>query len=283
MKKYKLLKYSLVTLIMLFLQFLKPLYLLAGSGNTNKNYVNIHQDSSYLYIDANGIPNHETGQFPGKGNPHAISEQNYHFKVIKNPQFADQNTIISNNNVGVALNGIPFDPGTAECYGKRQGRGHGYCQWRYEAIVSGSKKLGLDNSNAHVQPNGAYHYHGIPTKLLPFLEQQGDIIHVGYAADGFRIFVSKSNSYKPSYVLKHGTRSIGGEYDGTFTQDFEYSAGSGNLDECNGIEISGEYAYFVTDRFPFVPRCLKGNPDKSFFHNSGDHHHKKSYQDGNEK
>ena len=35
-------------------------------------------------------------------------------------------------------------------------------------------------------------------------------------------------------------------------------SGHGDLDECNGIEIDGEYAYFLTDTFPYVPRCLMG-------------------------
>ena len=28
------------------------------------------------------------------------------------------------------------------------------------------------------------------------------------------------------------------------------------MDECNGIEVEGEFAYFLTDTYPFVPRCL---------------------------
>lgn len=46
--------------------------------------------------------------------------------------------------------------------------------------------------------------------------------------------------------------------DGTFLEDWEYVAGSGDLDECNGIIIDGTYAYFLTGGFPYVPRCLNG-------------------------
>ncbi len=55
---------------------------------------------------------------------------------------------------GVALNGLPLDPGTAEFW-------HNDPNWNYEAM-SGKMDLGLDENNAHVQPNGAYHYHGLP-------------------------------------------------------------------------------------------------------------------------
>ena len=36
---------------------------------------------------------------------------------------------------------------------------------QYEAL-SGAVPLGIDANNAHVQPTGAYHYHGVPTGLL---------------------------------------------------------------------------------------------------------------------
>ena len=46
---------------------------------------------------------------------------------------------------------------------------------------------------------------------------------------------------------------------------FEYVAGSGDLDQCNGrIGVTPEfpdgiYHYMVTDDFPFFSRCLKGD------------------------
>ena len=50
---------------------------------------------------------------------------------------------------GVALNGVPFDPGTAEYWENDRSS-----DWRYDAL-SGKINLGLDQNNAHVQPNGA--------------------------------------------------------------------------------------------------------------------------------
>lgn len=46
--------------------------------------------------------------------------------------------------------------------------------------------------------------------------------------------------------------------DGTFVSDWIYVESVGQLDECNGIEINGEYGYFITDEYPYVSRCLKG-------------------------
>lgn len=44
--------------------------------------------------------------------------------------------------------------------------------------------------------------------------------------------------------------------------------GSGDLDECNGrvgdTPLHGQtYTYFLTDTFPYMPRCFRGTPDPS--------------------
>ena len=55
-----------------------------------------------------------------------------------------------------------------------------------------------------------------------------------------------------------------GQYDGTFIDDYEFIAGSGDLDECNGMMRAGVYGYYVTDSFPWVLGCFKGTPNLSF-------------------
>lgn len=46
--------------------------------------------------------------------------------------------------------------------------------------------------------------------------------------------------------------------DGTYDLDWEFQEGLGNLDSCNGAYVDGEYGYFITEDFPFGPRCLNG-------------------------
>ena len=230
-----------------------------------KNMVQVTKDENYRYIKSNGIPNHVTGAFPNRGNPNSISAQNHSYRVPLKPQKND-NIRSHSGIVGVALNGIPFEPGTAECYGKERGSSPiSECEWREEAIVNGKGRLGLDQNNAHVQPTGSYHYHGVPHGLLEILDKQ-DLVYVGFAADGFPLVVSRSDQYKPSYRLKSGERPDGpqGTYTGKYTADFEYVAGLGDLDQCNGIEMSEVYVYFVTETFPYAPRCLRGTADSSF-------------------
>jgi len=243
--------------------------------------VTISKDGATRVIRANGIPNHAVGQFPNPGNPNTISPQNYTFRMPLYPTTNAAFTPIRMQAIGVAINGVPFDPGTAEFWNHDRTSG-----WHIEAFIGSRKTLGLDQNNAHVQPNGAYHYHGIPTGLVAALGGGREkMTLLGYAADGFPIYgplaydkahdpSSSLRTMKPSWQLKRGGRpggnGPGGTYDGTYTQDFEFLDGSGDLDEANGrVGITpeypqGTYYYVATETFPFYPRLMKGNADPSF-------------------
>jgi len=241
--------------------------------------VTITVENDVRVIRSNGIPNHETGQFPGKGNPNTIAPQRYEFRVPANPQVADHATPLRMQPFGVAVNGVVFDPGAAEWWNGDRNSG-----WQYEPLMMAPLYLGADASHAHVQPNGAYHYHGIPTALVQVLTGGKEkMVIVGWAADGFPIYnnlghtdpkdaASPLKTLKSSYRVKSGKRpgGPGGAYDGKFLADYEYAAGIGDLDECNGrFEVTpdypqGVYHYVLTEQFPYVPRQFRGTPDPSF-------------------
>lgn len=241
------------------------------------NEVTITVEGDYRYIRSNGLPDHETGDFPNANNPNTISEQDYEYRVPKNPEIADEVTQNELSPFGVAINGIPFDPGAAEFWNNDRDSG-----WQYEAL-SGAINLGLDEHNAHVQPTGAYHYHGLPTALIANQSQYRHSKLIGYAADGFPIYAlygytapndgsSPVKKMVSSYRVKSGSRSggPGGDYDGTYVEDYEYVVGLGDLDECNGrLTVTPEYpnasyVYFITDSYPYIPRCFRGTKDPSF-------------------
>lgn len=220
-----------------------------------RNLVEITEDERYRYIKSNGIPDHTTGTFPNRSNPNAISAQNHDYRVSLKPRRKMASLVWR-------LMVFRLSRVRRSVMGRR-------VEAVLTPIVNGTGKLGLDSSNAHVQPTGAYYYHGIPRGLLGALPK-GDIVHVGYAADGFKLLVSRSGAYKPSYRLKSGVRlgaGPGGRYDGTYTADYAYAAAKvGDLDECNGgyVDELRAYAYFLTEGFPFAPRCLMGSVDSSF-------------------
>jgi hypothetical protein len=244
-------------------------------------------------VTSNSIPDHLVGDFPNVGNPNEIDEVDINYNLAMRVAAEDPDKFSSNAAplVGISLGGILFDPMTAEVYNNDRNSG-----WNYEALTIGSSSntslagaigyLGSDCNNAHVQPNGKYHYHGMPEELVSNLLQAAgnslddpDMVMVGYAADGFPIYarygyVDAMNptsgvvSLEGSYELKSGTRlsGPGGSYDGTFNQDWEYLAGSGDLDACNGRYgvtpeyPNGIYHYYVTDDYPFIQRCVWGEP-----------------------
>lgn len=241
--------------------------LIDSAGAITGTRITIEGDARVVRSD--GLPDHATGAFPNSGNPNRIQAQDHLFRMTLKPALAAQPTWIKLGRFGVALNGIPFDPGAAEYWERNPRSG-----WQYEAM-SGAIPLGLDQNHAHVQPNGAYHYHGIPQGLLAKLARKGQPTLVGYAADGFPVYVAGgAEKLSSSYRLRKGERSggPGGRFDGTFVEDWEFVAGSGTLDECNGRSGAtpeypkGTYYYALTEGFPFIPRCVKGTPDRTFVH-----------------
>jgi hypothetical protein len=254
------------------------------SAQAESNRVQVEAEGAYRIIRSNGIPDHETGRFPNRGNPNAISAQEHRYRIPLEPRVASKPVPLGLSPFGVALNGVPFDPGAAEFWNRDRRSG-----WQYEAL-SGAIDLGLDFNNAHVQPGGAYHYHGIPPSLVAGAGSSRHSALIGFAADGFPIYsrFGYRDGRDPglgiielasSYRLRRGNRGSGpgGVHDGSFVEDYEYVPALGDLDECNGRTTktpeypSGTYAYFLTQKFPVIPRCLKGLPDQSFIRRPGRH------------
>jgi len=111
-----------------------------------------------------------------------------------------------------------------------------------------------------VDHRGLYHYHKSNPSLL-----LNDESLIGFAADGFEILYIPED-VKSSWQLKKGNRKVEpfGKFDGAFKEDYKFVAGSGDLDECNGKFVNGQYKYFATDSFPFFPRCLWGEISRDF-------------------
>jgi len=260
------------------------------------NQVSITTSGNSRTITTNSIPDHRVGLFGGGNgslNPNAIAEVNSTYTIPTNPSAASAPTVLLSRDLGpqyafgVLLNGVPLDPEAAE-------------PWPHDGIFSNSPKnwewnldamsinLGLDCNNAHVQPSGKYHHHGAPTLYLESLNAPSNAMTlIGWAGDGFPIYykygyqdASDAGSavveLGSSYQLKSGDRPGDGDsapcgtYSGIYTNDYEYVAGLGDLDECNGRTgvtpefPNGTYYYVVTESYPFVSRCFTGTPSSDF-------------------
>ena len=253
-------------------------------------FVSIHIDGSVRIIKTNTLPDHEIGEFPNPSNPNALRSIEREFRIPLNPQLANRRTP-SAPEFGIGLNGVIFDSGTGEFWTASGARGRS--AWNYDAGSENNQgRFGVDFNHGHVQPTGKYHYHGVPTALIESLGGEHahdghvhEMIQLGWAFDGFPVYAAYG--YKDpndpssglvelssSYRLKAGTRpgnpdGPGGEYDGTFTADYEYVEGLGDLDESNGRTgvtpefPQGTYYYVITDEFPSIPRTWVGTPDES--------------------
>ncbi len=204
------------------------------------------------------------------------------------------------NFFGIALNGVYMMPAPATPFiFEDVNTGQYNWDWVFEPttnIGDGRGFVALDCASAHVNPNSGYHYHGNMFEYVEELEQgisslnspPTEVLQVGWAADGFPVLYrfgpDKEGNIKemfPSFQLKSGVRpgdgisAPCGSYSGKYTNDFGYVAGKGDLDECNGIEApvtlttaqgeeTFEYYYVVTQDFPQISRCIKGNFNDSF-------------------
>lgn len=245
-------------------------------------------------IVSNTIPNHNfnaTGNFATM-----ISEIERTYTIPILPELDDPSAPTANSSElnqqafnAVFLNGVPLDLVSAGCYDPENGMANenGQVQigctpteneWMLDPLFMGSG-FGSDEHNAHTQPDGTYHYHGNPKALFENNELQSTPDSsspvIGFASDGFPIYGAYINDngvirqVTSSYELKAGSRgnvsstNPGGTYDGTYVADWEFT-GSGDLDECNGMTVNGQYGYYVTNSYPWVMACHSGTPSDSF-------------------
>ena len=165
---------------------------------------------------------HETGEFPNGGNPNTIAAQDLIWEFPATGEYTGNAAGVRTS--GVAVNGVKFEPGISDL-------------------------------------------------LVDAYDSGEDLVHIGFAADGFLMYYSPSAAYTSGWELdtesRAGTGCVasgpdgttidveGSTADGTYGSDWVFTD-AGELDECNGTTIDGEYAYVVTDTYPFVSRCLNG-------------------------
>jgi hypothetical protein len=245
--------------------------------------------STARVMSANGIPDHDVGTFPNAGNPNTISAQTLTATFALSPTYNGTATQLGGPRgvTGYVLNGVKIDAGTAgSCPASATATSS--CSlidnsgaWSIEALGQTSFNFGTDSNNAHVQPGGQYHYHGMPEGFIT-LRGGGPtrMTLIGWAADGFPIYARYG--YSVADNAASALKAVTGSYRlkttvsttrpsttviplGAFAQDYEYVAGSGDLDECNGRNgvtpefPNGIYHYYATETYPYFQRCIKGN------------------------
>ncbi len=190
-----------------------------------------------IVTSSNGVPDYtyiETS--PGDPRPQDLS-----FEIPASPAITGDTADIARlGPVAIALNGIPI-------YGATEGTGG-------DVLSLGGA---LSECGSHNGPGG-FHIHLFGTStttdciFTPAEAASGPQL-LGFAFDGFPIYTG-NDQYESSWELTDAT---------LFSTDtwsaHTYVAGSGDLDECNGLtDADGNYAYYTTDTFPYVLGCYSG-------------------------
>lgn len=182
-------------------------------------------------VDANGLPNHPTGNFPISPsddaypydrNPNSITAQSYHLELPANPSLAASPSCTTPE-VAIAVDGVVINNATDA--GQRDAVAHEI----------------QDGCFGHPHQGGVYHYHS----YSPCLEDQNASGHsalIGYALDGFGLY-------------------------GPYGENGEVLT-SADLDECHGhthlIEWDGQmvemFHYHASFDFPYTIGCFRGTP-----------------------
>lgn len=108
-----------------------------GHGQLAATDCAITVDGDIRIIRGTGLPQHATGTFPNRGNPHAIRRQHYEFHVPAHPARTGRTLPLDRHPFGIAVNGVTFDPGTAGFWNRDPHSG-----WRREALGE-RRRLGL--------------------------------------------------------------------------------------------------------------------------------------------
>jgi hypothetical protein len=403
-----------------------------------EGYVDVEVFDTYCNLSSDNIPNHDFNDSSANFRTN-VAEIDRVFSIKRDPQMAAEISQINGQAWdAVMLNGVVVDVRSAGCYKPSESRAdadgntEAGCgpndEWMLIPLEY-STKFGADIHNAHVQPDGTYHYHGNPNAMFDDSPSGDGSPVIGFAADGFPIYGSyildeQTGNYLKAlsgYTLKKGTRGStveiylldpledsrnfcidivgskesadtqrglqahtcysyqgeisvdqgfdknriseyeffmpsfevcmtfnstdndlalsvcngselqkftfltngnivvnsdpnlcvtvdqndareggggnpvhlirelkteecqeslsiyqswgirstktntnpGGDYTGLYEEDWEWTD-SGDLDECNGMDYKGEYGYYITDSYPYIINCLKGEPDASF-------------------
>ena len=203
--------------------------------------LNVTCTADTVIVESNGIPNFEFVQIT----PTALQAQSHRWQFPLQPTLADAPTDIPLlGPIAVAVNGLPI-------YGPNEGGNLGYGDPYLDQI--------LDYCNGHTGPRGEYHFHARPDCLFEDMEGNVSLV-IAYAFDGYPILAP----YICVDTVCSQTKEVQSSWQRTSNakEDWsahEYVAGSGDLDQCNGLTgPDGSYRYYATDTFPYFLGCYRG-------------------------
>lgn len=200
------------------------------------NVQSVRVDDRYVTVESAGISLQSLGALEAGEREAPLGPRHFIFRIPRTPKLAASPVRTPLGVTGAFLNGVPiFNPVSAISWRDQN-------LWHLDAVAAAERTSGAKAS--------------LVTGLL------------GFALDGFPIYGSTGarsswqlRQIAKRTVLPDGTEltpaqegpPVSAEYPlGSFTEDYEYAAGSGDLDEHNGRAFNGTYAYFLTATYPHL-------------------------------
>ena len=190
----------------------------------------VQVQGSQRVITTNDLPTgHGTGVFPIASsdpsyaydrNPNSISAQSITYRLPVQPAVASSASCLSMGPIGVLSDGVLLY--------------NGFDAEQRDAVAHEV----LDSCDGHPDQSGSYHHHDIPACLLA--KATGTSTLVGYALDGFGIYVERDSS-------------------GNLLTDADLDACHGRTSTVtwDGAQVS-LYHYVATAEFPYTLGCFRG-------------------------
>ena len=248
-------------------------------------------NETHIQIESNGMPNHDFHSGPGC----CASQQDNTWVIPLEPTNQTECSSFESSEgctmapergaVAFAVNGVAI-------YGPEDGPGGDAVAGQEGAYEEDRQHIWMGLCHGHSGPGGEYHYHADGNCMHWHPEENQDWLDynlessrsvsehspiVGFALDGYPIygFVGWDNEGQvaemtSSYRLKDGETGYNG------IDDYEYIAGLGDLDACNGHWghtpdfPNGTYHYHTTWEngeggigFPYFLLCYRGVVDDS--------------------
>ncbi len=229
------------------------------TGNKYKGILtdveSVYYTSSNVYVKTSGVPNYYAdGVTHNNAKDLAATWQ-----IPRSPVKATSPTGVIGGQTGLMADGsVFFHPGDAQSY---------LSAGIWNRLAYYFEGMDMDAANGHSTPDNMYHHHFDNLKLHGWDATKHSPI-VGYAWDGYPVYgpygyknpdgTGGIARMQTSYSTKsYTTRTSGPAVDpsypiGCFIEDWQYTAGSGDLDDHNGRFCvtpeypSGTYAYFTT-------------------------------------
>ncbi|HEY0979215.1 MAG TPA: YHYH protein [Flavobacteriales bacterium] len=233
-----------------------------GYGGIASNVQEVNYTATDVYVSCTCIPGYDIG--PWAGNPNVPANQDFTFRFTRNPvENTGTDVATGLGHIGVLRNGVSIFNAKDAMSWNNQG------VWLRNAAFFEANSFDL--CLGHPSPTGEYHNHITPSCVYDVLADDTHSELIGHAFDGFPIygahaFANADGSggiarMRSSYQLRNITErttlpdgtvlnasqhgpAVNATYPlGAFIEDYEYVAGSGDLDEHNG-------RFAVTPDFP---------------------------------